>query len=139
MASVQGPGAGSTVSMCCWTDLPSKLQHGRSDHVCLTKRGLAIRCATVHSHLRHMWHLPQPLARRVSSWRSGFHSCLQVHMALVADARQWEEPRVTGWRVVRWGLAYPIGSAPRNSDSDSVLLLAPGTRQLRSVQQLRLL
>eukprot|EP00955_Chlamydomonas_euryale_P113079 366192-Chlamydomonas_euryale.AAC.7 len=50
---------------------------------------------------------------------------------MVADERWQEEPRVTGWRGVRWGLvgfwlvvapcllpAYPIGSAPYNSDPD---------------------
>eukprot|EP00955_Chlamydomonas_euryale_P066079 359441-Chlamydomonas_euryale.AAC.8 len=50
--------------------------------------------------------LPQPQARRVSWWCSALHTCLQVHMILVADERLRKVPRETGWRVVRqpWGL-----------------------------------
>eukprot|EP00955_Chlamydomonas_euryale_P045116 353069-Chlamydomonas_euryale.AAC.24 len=54
--------------------------------------------------------LQQPPARRVSWRRSAFHSCLQVHRNLVADEQRSEDSRVTGWRVVWWGLRgyYPF-------------------------------
>eukprot|EP00955_Chlamydomonas_euryale_P013656 147002-Chlamydomonas_euryale.AAC.2 len=58
------------------------------------------------------WHLPQPPARRVNWWRSAFHSCLQAHRILVADEQRWEEPRVTGWMVVQWGLVTQLGPRP---------------------------
>eukprot|EP00955_Chlamydomonas_euryale_P093284 364776-Chlamydomonas_euryale.AAC.7 len=45
-------------------------------------------------------------ARRVSWWRSAFHKSSHVHKVLVVDEWRREEPRVTGWRVVRWGLTF---------------------------------